>query len=150
MLDETLKQQLSTYLTNVKQPIILRQSLDSSDTSNQMQELLQTIAGLSDNVSYEDNGTSAHRPCFSIINPTSDTKIEFGAIPLGHEFNSLVLALLQVGGHPIKSPQNVIDAIKNINYKCEFVSYISLSCQNCPDVVQTLNIMAILNPNISH
>lgn len=150
MLDSALKEQLKSYLDIIPEDIILEASLDESTNSSNMRSLLQEIASLSDKVSFNENGLAIHRPSFSIINPNKDIKINFATIPLGHEFNSLVLAMLQVGGHPIKIDEKTRNNINNIDYKCNFVSYISLSCQNCPDVVQALNIMAVINPNISH
>ncbi|MFQ9338121.1 MAG: thioredoxin family protein, partial [Varibaculum sp.] len=71
-------------------------------------------------------------------------------MPTGTEFNSFVLALLQVGGHPVKADADIIAAIKEIDEPTEFITYVSLSCMNCPDVVQALNAMAVLNPLIKH
>ena len=69
---------------------------------------------------------------------------------MGHEFTSLVLALLQVGGHPSKAAQDTLDSVMALDVDLHFETYFSLSCQNCPDVVQALNLMSVLNPRITH
>lgn len=149
MLDNDLKVQLKTYFEMLKENITLQASLDESADSTKMREFLTEISSLSSKVTFNETGKSEYKPSFSIINPNKNININFAAIPLGHEFTSLVLAILQVGGHPIKVEEKLIKMIEAINHKCVFKSYISLSCQNCPDVVQALNIMAVLNPNIS-
>lgn len=149
MLEESIKAQLKSYLELLKENIVLQSSLDDTKASSEIEALLNEIASLSDKVTVENNGNASRRPSFSIINPNKDIKINFAAIPLGHEFTSLVLALLQVGGHPLKTEEKLVNMVKKIKQKCEFTTYISLSCQNCPDVVQALNVMSILNPNIS-
>src|SRR5690606_16637831 len=87
---------------------------------------------------------------FSVNRIGEDTGIVFAGVPLGHEFTSLVLALLQVSGRPPKVDQSVIDQIKQLEGEYRFETYVSLSCTNCPDVVQALNLMSVLNDRISH
>jgi len=151
MLDANLKQQLSTYLANVTQPIEITASLDDSDKSSELRSLLTEIAELSNLITLIESRDDAERkPSFRINRQGADMGVRFAGIPMGHEFTSLVLALLQVGGHPSKAEPEVIEQIKSLEGSFEFTTYISLSCQNCPDVVQALNLMAVLNPNVRH
>ncbi|MBC7452138.1 MAG: alkyl hydroperoxide reductase subunit F, partial [Massilia sp.] len=149
MLDATLKSQLTTYLEKVLHPVELVASLDASPKAREMLELLQEIVVLSDKITLiEKYDDSERTPSFSINRAGSDIGVRFAGIPLGHEFTSLVLALLQVGGHTIKFDAAVIEQIKNLEGDFEFETYISLSCHNCPEVVQALNSMSIINPRI--
>ena len=148
MLDDTLKAQLQQYLGMLRQPITLIASLDDSATGAEMRELLQTIASLSDKVTLDTSGDDARKPSFVIARAGESTGVRFAGLPLGHEFTSLVLALLWTGGHPPKVEQDVIDSIKALEGDFRFEVYMSLSCHNCPDVVQAAALMAIVNPNI--
>ena len=148
MLDSTLKSQLQAYLQRVTQPIELVASLDERAASLEMQALLQDIAGLSDKITVRFDGDDARRPSFSINRVGADMGLRFAAIPMGHEFTSLVLALLQAGGHPPKLEADVIAQIQALEGDFVFETYMSLTCHNCPDVVQALNLMAVLNPRI--
>ncbi|MDD0995350.1 alkyl hydroperoxide reductase subunit F [Pseudomonas sp. TNT2022 ID1044] len=150
MLDTNLKAQLKSYLERVTQPIEIVASLDDGAKSQEMLELLKDVASLSSLITLLDNGDDARKPSFSINRPGADISLRFAGIPMGHEFTSLVLALLQVGGHPSKASVEVIEQIRSIKGEFSFETYFSLSCQNCPDVVQALNLMAVLNPNIRH
>jgi alkyl hydroperoxide reductase subunit F len=148
MLDANLQTQLKAYLEKVILPFEIVASLDDSDKSQELLSLLQDIVGLTDKITLKTDGSDARRPSFSLNRPGADIGLTFAGIPMGHEFTSLVLALLQVGGHPSKLDAETIEQIKNIEGRFEFETYYSLSCQNCPDVVQALNLMAVLNPNI--
>ncbi|MGE8097065.1 alkyl hydroperoxide reductase subunit F [Pseudomonas fluorescens] len=150
MLDANLKAQLKSYLERVTQPIEIVASLDDGAKSQEMLALLKDVASLSQQITLLDNGTDARKPSFSLNRPGSDINLRFAGIPMGHEFTSLVLALLQVGGHPSKASIEVIEQIRSLKGEFNFETYFSLSCQNCPDVVQALNLMAVLNPNIRH
>ena len=150
MLDVNLKAQLKSYLERVTQPIEIVASLDDGAKSREMHDLLKEIASLSSQITLLDNGTDARKPSFSLNRPGGDISLRFAGIPMGHEFTSLVLALLQVGGHPSKASPEVIEQIRSLTGEFNFETYFSLSCQNCPDVVQALNLMAVLNPNIRH
>ena len=151
MLDANLKQQLSTYLQNVTQPIEITANVDDGAKSVEMLALLNDIAGLTDKITlFETRDAAVRTPSFGLNRAGADLGVRFAGIPMGHEFTSLVLALLQVGGHPPKVEADVIEQIKAIEGQFDFVTYISLSCQNCPEVVQALNLMATLNPNIRH
>ncbi|MFN3376523.1 MAG: alkyl hydroperoxide reductase subunit F [Burkholderiaceae bacterium] len=149
MLDDQLKTQLSAYLERVQQPLELVASLDDSDTSRDMRELLSTIQSLrADKISLRTDGNDARKPSFTLQRAGSRTQLRFAGLPLGHEFTSLVLALLWTGGHPPKVEQAVIDQIQALEGDYRFEVYMSLSCHNCPDVVQALSLMAILNPRV--
>jgi alkyl hydroperoxide reductase subunit F len=148
MLDTNLKAQLKAYLERVKLPFEITASLDDSAAAREMHGLLQDIVSLSDKITLKTDGADARKPSFSLNRPGESERIRFAAIPMGHEFTSLVLALLQVGGHPPKIEQAVIDQIKGLEGEFRFETYMSLTCHNCPDVVQALNLMAVLNPRI--
>ncbi len=151
MLDANLKQQLQSYLERVTQPVEMVASLDDSDASREMLTLLEEVASLSSLITLEQRRDDAERkPSFALNRVGSDMSIRFAGIPMGHEFTSLVLALLQVGGYPPKIDDAIIDQIKSLKGEFKFETYISLTCQNCPEVVQALNLMAVLNPNISN
>ena len=148
MLDDALKAQLQQYLGMLRQPIRLIASLDNSETGNDMRQLLDTIASLSDKVSLDTTGTDARKPSFVVAGENETHGVRFAGLPLGHEFTSLVLALLWTGGHPPKVEQDVIDSIKALDGDFNFEVYMSLTCHNCPDVVQALSLMAIVNPKV--
>ncbi len=150
MLDTNLKTQLKAYLEKVTQPFEIVASLDDGEKSQEMLSLLQDIASLSDKITLKTDGDDARKPSFSLNRIGGNISLRFAGIPMGHEFTSLVLALLQVGGHPSKTAPEVIEQIKALDGDYRFETYFSLSCQNCPDVVQALNLMAVLNPNIKH
>ena len=149
MLDTTIQAQLKAYLERLQRPVELVASLDDSDKAQEMRSLLDDIAALSDKVSIRNDGQHRLRPSFGIAEAGHAPRIHFAGLPMGHEFTSLVLALLQTGGHPPKVEQTVIDQIKALPGPFDFETFISLSCHNCPDVVQALNLMAVLNPNIT-
>ncbi|KGK85604.1 alkyl hydroperoxide reductase [Stutzerimonas degradans] len=150
MLDTNLKTQLKAYLEKVTQPFEIVASLDDGEKSQELLSLLQDIASLSDKIALKTDGADARKPSFSLNRIGGNISLRFAGIPMGHEFTSLVLALLQVGGHPSKTAPEVIEQIKALDGDYHFETYFSLSCQNCPDVVQALNLMAVLNPNIKH
>ena len=148
MLDDTLKTQLQQYLALLRQPIRLIATLDESETGQEMRELLTTIVSLSDKVSLDTQGTDQRKPSFVVAREGEHEGVRFAGLPLGHEFTSLVLALLWTGGHPPKVEPDVIDSIKALEGEFNFEVYMSLSCHNCPDVVQALSLMAIFNPKV--
>ena len=150
MLDTNIKTQLKAYLEKLQRPIELIASLNDGGQPEEMLGLLKDITELSDKVSLRENGESALRPSFAIAQPGETARISFAGIPMGHEFTSLVLALLQTGGHPPKVEAEIIEQIQNLSGTFHFETFISLSCHNCPDVVQALNLMAVINPGISH
>jgi NADH-dependent peroxiredoxin subunit F len=148
MLDDSLKAQLQQYLGLLRQPIRLIASLDGSDTSAEMRQLLETIVGLSDKVSLDTTGSDARQPSFVVAREGETQGVRFAGLPLGHEFTSLVLALLWTGGHPPKVEPEVLDSIRALDGDFRFEVYMSLTCHNCPDVVQALSLMAIYNPKV--
>ena len=150
MLDAAITEQLRTHLQKVTRPVVLAASLDDSPKSAELLELLTEVASLSDAVSVERRDDDARRPSFAVERAGTDVSVRFAGIPLGHELTSFVLALLQVGGHPSTASQEVIDQVLALDAEYRFETFFSLSCQNCPDVVQALNLMSILNPKISH
>ena len=150
MLDAAIKAQLAGYLEKLTQPIELVASLDDSAKSRELDELLGEIAAMSDRISLRRDDSEARKPSFVINRVGTGIGVRFAGIPLGHEFTSLVLALLQVGGHPSKATAETIAQVQNLEGEFRFETYFSLSCQNCPDVVQALNLMSVLNPNIKH
>lgn len=129
--------------------ILLKVSAGNDDVSKDMLALVDELATMSSKITVEKVELE-RTPSFSVNRPGEDTGVVFAGIPLGHEFTSLVLALLQVSGRAPKVEQKLIDQIKNIQGEYHFESYISLSCHNCPDVVQALNVMSVLNPGITH
>jgi alkyl hydroperoxide reductase subunit F len=149
MLDSNLKSQLKAYLEKVTQPFEIVASLDGAK-SQEMLALLEEITSLSDKITLRTDGNDIRRPSFALNRIGGNISLRFAGVPMGHEFTSLVLALLQVGGHPSKTAPDIIEQIKNLDGEYNFETYFSLSCQNCPDVVQALNLMAVLNPNIRH
>ncbi len=148
MLDDTLKAQLQQYLGLLRQPIRLIAALDSSSTATEMRELLQTIASLSDKVTLDFDGQDTRQPSFVVAREGQTSGVRFAGLPLGHEFTSLVLALLWTGGHPPKVEAEVLENIRALDGDFNFEVYMSLDCHNCPDVVQALSLMAIFNPRI--
>jgi alkyl hydroperoxide reductase subunit F len=148
MLDVNLKAQLGAYLERVKLPFEITASLDDSAAAQEMHGLLQDIVSLSDKITLRTDDTDARKPSFALNRIGEAPRIRFAAIPMGHEFTSLVLALLQVGGHPPKIEAELIEQIKNLDGDFRFETYMSLTCHNCPDVVQALNLMAVLNPRV--
>ncbi len=149
MLDANLKTQLGAYLERVKLPFKITASLDDSAAAQEMHGLLQDIVSLTDKITLKTDGTDARKPSFALNRIGEAPRITFAAIPMGHEFTSLVLALLQVGGHPPKVEAELIEQIKQLDADFRFETYMSLTCHNCPDVVQALNLMAVLNPRIT-
>jgi alkyl hydroperoxide reductase subunit F len=149
MLDDTLKSQLAAYLERVTQPFELVATLGDDDTSRQMRELLQTIQSLrADKITLRTDGLDARKPSFTLQRVGASNSLRFAGLPLGHEFTSLVLALLWTGGHPPKVEPEVIEQIQALDGDFNFEVYMSLSCHNCPDVVQALSLMAIFNPKV--
>lgn len=150
MLDQAIKTQLTAYLQKLQRPIELVASLDDSAKSQEIKSLIEQIAELSSLITARFDGNNARRPSFAVAPQGEQGRVHFAGIPMGHEFTSLVLALLQVGGHPPKVSDEVIAQIKGLSGAYHFETFVSLSCHNCPDVVQALNLLAVLNPDIEH
>ena len=150
MLDARLVSQLQQYLQKIVHPVELVSSLDDGPKSVELAQLLDQIAGLSPNVTARRADDDERRPSFAVRRAGTDVAVRFAGIPLGHEFTSLVLALLQVGGHPSTTAPELLQQVRDLRGRHHFETYFSLSCQNCPDVVQALNLMSVLNPGITH
>ncbi|HVZ44402.1 MAG TPA: alkyl hydroperoxide reductase subunit F [Ramlibacter sp.] len=149
MLDAALKAQLGTYLQRITRPVDIVASYDGTAASAQMRELLADIAQASPLVRVtEAAGGPERKPSFSVNREGENTGVRFAGLPMGHEFTSLVLALLQAGGHPPKVEEALLEQVRALEGNLHFEVYVSLSCHNCPDVVQALNLMAIHNPRI--
>ncbi len=149
MLDTEIKQQLAQYLELMEGDIVLQVSAGKDETSQNILKLVNELASMSSRITVE-TAALERTPSFCVNRPNENTGITFAGVPLGHEFTSLIMALLQVSGRAPKVEQKIIDQIQGIQDQLHFETYISLSCHNCPDVVQALNIMSVLNPNITH
>ncbi|HVH95985.1 MAG TPA: alkyl hydroperoxide reductase subunit F [Bacillus sp. (in: firmicutes)] len=149
MLEADIKAQLAQYLELLEGDVLIKVSTGSDQVSQDTQELVNELASMSSRIKVE-KAELQRTPSFSVNRVGEDTGVTFAGIPLGHEFTSLVLALLQVSGRPPKVAENLIDQVKNIRGEYHFETYVSLTCHNCPDVVQALNLMSILNPGITH
>jgi len=150
MLDAATTAQLKSLMANLRRPVELVASLDDSPKSAEMRELVGEVAAQSDLISARYDGEDARRPSFAIRGDGGKAEAVFAGLPLGHEFTSLILALLHVGGHPPKEEAELLDAVRALEGEYRFETFFSVTCQNCPDVVQALNIMAALNPNVHH
>jgi alkyl hydroperoxide reductase subunit F len=151
MLDASLKSQLAAYLQRISQPIEISAVLDDGKASQDMRALLRDIADASPLVRVTettDTGGSQRVPSFAVNRPGENHGPRFAGLPMGHEFTSLVLALLQIGGYPPKVEQALLEQIRALDVDLDFEVYVSLTCHNCPDVVQALNLMAVQNPRI--
>jgi len=149
MLTQELKTQLQAYMQRITLPIEIEASLDDSQAAGELRALLETIAGMSEKVQLSVEGADSRRPSFRIRRSGSAMDLRFAAVPLGHEFSSLVLALLWAGGHPPKVEASVLENIRGLSGPMDFEVFMSLSCHNCPEVVQALSLMAITNSAIS-
>ena len=149
MLDANIKSQLQGYFTKLRRPIVLKVALNESPESADMERLLKEIAALSDKISYEiEDSLDVRRPSFSIGVQEGHAGIRFACLPMGHEFTSFILALLQTSGHPAKISDEEHQQIESLQNELNFEVFISLSCHNCPEVVQALNLIAVLNPKV--
>lgn len=151
MLDATMKQQLGTYLELLRNPIELTVSTDNSAKAQELVTLANQIVELSDKVTVKktEEQINGRSPVMAVAKEGTEPRVFFAGVPLGHEFTSLVLALLQAGGHPSKEDETLQQQATELTDKLDFEVYVSLSCNNCPDVVQAINLMAALNPNIT-
>jgi alkyl hydroperoxide reductase subunit F len=153
MLDDDLKAQLKAYLGYLKRPIVLSAALDATEASSELRALLADVAEASPLVSVkvlDEVPAGVRRPSFAVHAEGEEARVRFAGLPLGHEFTSLVLALLHVGGHPPKVSDEALEQVKALEGPLDFETYFSQSCQNCPDLVQALNLMAAKNPRVTH
>lgn len=150
VLDAATTAQLKAYLVNLRRPVELVATLDASPKSAEMRSLVEEVAAQSDKVTARFDGSDDRTPSFAIRAEEGRAQAVFAGLPMGHEFTSLVLALLHVGGHPPKEDADLLDQVRGLEGPLHFETFFSLTCQNCPDVVQALNIMAALNPAVTH
>ena len=151
LLEQATLEQLRTHFQKIQRPVELVASLDEKPKADEMRTFLDEISALSDKINVTcDSEADARMPSFSVACQGEDPRIRFAGLPLGHELTSLVLAILHVSGHPPKEEQALIDRIRGIEGDFRFETYITLSCHNCPDVVQAFNLMAAVNPRIRH
>lgn len=151
MLDTNIQQQLKQTFANLKTGVALRVFADGSDKAKELTTLAEDMASLSPLITIESaDGDQERKPSLQVQGINSDSNVRFAGVPMGHEFTSLILAILHNGGHPMKVEPELIEQVRNLDGEFRFETFISLSCQNCPDVVQALNSMAVINPNISH
>jgi NADH-dependent peroxiredoxin subunit F len=151
MLDTNLKSQLQGYLERISQPVEIVASLDDGESSQEMLDLLKDIESVSSLMKLDPEGDETQiKPSFALRRPGAAAQVRFAGVPMGHEFTSLVLALLQTGGYPPKIDEALADQIRALDGEFNFETFVSLTCQSCPDVVQALNTMAALNPKIRH
>ena len=148
MLDQEMASQLQQYMGMLRRPFTITATLGDDAKSAEMRGLLEQIAGMSDKITLDLNGNNSRKPSFSLSRPDAEQHLTVAAIPLGHEFTSLVLALLWTGGHPPKVSDDVLQQVRALQGHFDFVVYMSLSCHNCPDVVQALTLMAVNNPKV--
>jgi len=153
MLDDSTRAQLAAYFERITQPIELIASLDDSQGAADIRELITEISAIAPaKIAARFDGNFARKPSFQITRVGHDMGVHFAALPMGHEFTSLLLALLWAGGHPPKVEPEVIEQIKALQPSdggdFAFDTYMSLTCHNCPDVVQAMNLMAVLNPRV--
>lgn len=147
MLDQNTTAQLKTLLERLESPIEIIATLDGSEKSDKIKELVSEIEVLSDKVTARYDGTHSRAPSFAIAKAGEKARVHFAGLPMGHEFTSLILALLQTSGYAPKVSDELLSQIKSLNLKADFDVFVSLSCHNCPDVVQALNLIAIYNPD---
>ena len=148
MLENNLKQQLAQYLDLLKTEVTIGLSVTNDDKSEKVKEFVTEVAELSDKIKVEEKDLE-YKPSFEVKGAFDHGKIVFAGVPLGHEFASFALAMLQAGGVAPKVDESTKKIIESME-GADFETIVSLSCHNCPEVVQALNIMAILNPNINH
>ena len=148
-LDAQIKGQLAQYLQLLESDVVLQAQLGDDENSQKVRDFLEEIAAMSERISMAPANLS-RTPSFKIAKLGQESGVEFAGLPLGHEFTSFVMALLQVSGRPPKIEDELAARIKAIQKPLHLETYVSLTCHNCPDVVQAFNIMAVLNPNISH
>lgn len=150
MLDSNIKTQLKAYFERIVSPIVLTATLNDSEASGQMLELLNEVAEQSEKITVNTNGSAKNVPSFTVSKAGEEARITFSGLPMGHEMTSFILAILQASGYPPKVEEDILARIRKLNGKFQFQTFISLSCHNCPDVVQALNLMAAINANVEH
>ena len=130
MLDNNIKTQLQAYFEKIVSSIVLTATVDTSENSVQMLELLNEVAELSDKITVSTDGQSTNVPSFNVGKVGEVSRISFSGLPMGHEMTSFILAILQSSGYPPKVEQDIIERIRGIEGKLHFQTFISLSCHN--------------------
>lgn len=149
MLTQDILKTLSAYTESMTQHVRFVVQTGSHSKRQELLDMLTAFAGVSDKLSIEERDAGLRSPVsFTLEADSQPTGVVFSGIPGGHEFNSLVLAVLQSGGRPGKLDPQIADSIAKINSQLHFEVFVSLSCHNCPDVVQALNQFALANSNI--
>lgn len=150
MLDTSLKDQVKNIFSVLDSNYILDIHVsDTHESREELIELLEDTASCSDKITCKV--TSGNGLEFSILKDGKDTGIKFRAVPNGHEFSTLLLAILNSDGKGKNFPDEFIqNRVKALKGKIHITTYVSLTCTNCPDVAQAFNLMAVLNPQISH
>ena len=149
IFDESLKAQLVQYLALLESDLEVLYSVGDDGDSLTLKNMLIEIAEISKRIILKE-AKLERTPSFTVAKVGEKARITFSGAPLGHEFTSLVLALLQVSGRAPKVDASIIERIKTLKGKLDFTTYVSLTCHNCPDVVQALNLFTIVNPNVTH
>ena len=150
MLDQNTSAQLKTLLERLEGPIELVATLNGSEKSDKIKELVEEVAALSPLVTARFDGQNSRAPSFGVAKAGEEPRVFFAGLPMGHEFTSLILALLQTSGYAPKVSDEVLASIKGLGIQSDFDVFVSLSCHNCPDVVQALNLIAIYNPGTTN
>lgn len=150
MLSQDILQAIKQYTANMQAPLTFVLQSGEHEKREELKSFLTDIAGTNERLSLVERDTSLRSPIsFFIEVDGKDTGVQFSGIPSGHEFNSLILAVLQSTGTPLKLDESLQKMVGRVNEKLHFEVFIGLSCHNCPDVVQVLNQFALLNDNIS-
>lgn len=150
MLDTTLKVQTQQYLELLEGPVQLAMHIDESEHGKELEAFVKEICSWSDKLSYTYDEMIPYVPAFRLDPAGNKGRVTFAGVPVGHEYNSFILALIQTSGRTPNLPENTIQVVRQVSQTIQLTTYVSLTCHNCPDVVQSLNSLAILNPNISH
>ncbi len=151
MVDEGLKEQLRTYFEKLTKDVEIVYDNGEHEYKPELLEYLRAVSECSERIHLRENASNPQHPLhFTLVSEGKDTGIHFEGIPGGHEFSSFVLAILQAGGTPIRLDETLQERLKTIDETLEFETVVSLECHNCPDVVQTLNSISLLNPKIQH
>jgi NADH-dependent peroxiredoxin subunit F len=145
MLDE-----LKNIFANLSGHIDLHYNHSNHEKQTELLELLDLLSRATDKISVSESSEESEAPGFTLIYNQEKTKVSFKGIPGGHEFSSLVLAILHADGKGKFPDEFIIQRIKNLKGPISLKTYISLSCENCPDVVQSLNLMSFLHEDFTH
>lgn len=149
MLTNDILNALKSYTANMQNDVTFVLQTGEHPKRTELVDFLTQIASASDNLKLEERDAGLRSPITFFLETDKNTGVQFSGIPSGHEFNSLVLAILWSSGTEMKLDESLKQMIKGVNEKLHFEVFISLSCHNCPDVVQALDQFALLNDNIT-